>query len=141
MNERYNILIVDDQDEMASLLKKQLEQEAYIVDTSLVAADALEKIKNKKYHIVVIDIVMPNMGGIELLMAIKQYDPMTQVIMMTESSTMDRILKSLEYGANDYMLKPFKSEDYFLATINHSVQKLERWRDAFIQIVQRQSSC
>lgn len=141
MNERYNILIVDDEDEMASLLKKQLEQEAYIVDTSLVAADALEKIKNKKYHIVVIDIVMPNMGGIELLMAIKQYDPMTQVIMMTESSTMDRILKSLEYGANDYMLKPFKSEDYFLATINHSVQKLERWRDAFIQIVQRQSSC
>lgn len=136
MNERYNILIVDDEDEMGSLLKKQLEQEAYIVDTSLAADDALEKIQNKKYHIVVIDIVMPNIDGIELLIAIKQYDPMTQVIMMTESSTMDRILKSLEYGANDYMLKPFKSEDYFLATINHSVQKLERWRDAFIQIVQ-----
>lgn len=136
MNERYNILIVDDEDEMGSLLKKQLEQEAYIVDTSLAADDALEKIQNKKYHIVVIDIVMPNIDGIELLIAIKQYDPMTQVIMMTESSTMDRILKSLEYGANDYMLKPFKSEDYFLATISHSVQKLERWRDAFIQIVQ-----
>lgn len=136
MNKGYKILIVDDEEDVGRLLKKQLSQEAYDIDISLGAIDALEKIKQTKYHIVVIDIVMPQMDGIELLVAIKKYDPMTQIIMMTESSTMDRILRSLEYGANDYMLKPIKREDEVLAMINHSVQKLERWRDAFIQIVQ-----
>jgi len=136
MNDRYKILIVDDEEDVGSLLKKYFEQKGYAVDTSLAAIDALEKVKNTKYHIVVIDIVMPQMDGIELLIAIKKYDPMTQIIMMTESSTMDKIVRSLEYGANDYMLKPFKSEDYVLTMIDHSVQKLERWRDAFIQIVQ-----
>lgn len=136
MNERYKILIVDDDEAVGSLLKKQLEQEKYVIDTSMTAIDSLEKIKQTKYHIVVIDIVMPQMDGIELLIAIKKYDPMTQVIMMTDYSTIDRILRSLEYGANDYLLKPFKSEEYVLAMIDHSVQKLERWRDAFIEIVQ-----
>lgn len=136
MNKGYKILIVDDEEDVGRLLKKQLSQEAYDIDISLGAIDALEKIKQTKYHIVVIDIVMPQMDGIELLVGIKKYDPMTQIIMMTESSTMDRILRSLEYGANDYMLKPIKREDEVLAMINHSVQKLERWRDAFIQIVQ-----
>jgi DNA-binding NtrC family response regulator len=136
MNKGYKILIVDDEEDVGRLLKKQLSQEAYDIDISLGAIDALEKIKQTKYHIVVIDIVMPQMDGIELLVAIKKYDPMTQIIMMTESSTIDRILRSLEYGANDYMLKPIKCEDDLLSMINHSVQKLERWRDAFIQIVQ-----
>ncbi len=136
MNDRYKILIVDDEETVGNRLKECLEKAGYCVETSLLASEALEKVKNAKYHIVLTDIGMPQMDGIELLMAIKKYDPMTQIIMMTASSTIDKILRALEYGANDYMLKPFKSEDYVLAMVDHSVQKLERWRDAFIQIVQ-----
>jgi len=55
--------------------------------------------------------------------------------MMTDGSTMDSILKSLEYGANDYIYKPLKSAEYVLNVIDYSVQKLERWREAIIQLV------
>lgn len=64
-------------------------------------------IKNNKFHIVITDIVMPNMNGIDLLKAAKSYDALTQVIMMTGYSTMEITIQSLEFGANDYILKPF----------------------------------
>lgn len=136
MNNQYKILIVDDDKAVGNLLKEYFKSQEYAVDTSLSAVEALEKVKNTKYHIVMIDIEMPQMEGIELLKRLKKYDPMTQIVMMTESSTIDKILRSLEYGANDYIIKPFKSEDSVLTMIDHSVKKLERWRDAFIQIVQ-----
>jgi len=134
MNYKYKILIVDDEEEVLDTLKKHLEQEKYKVETTI-SDDALEKVKSDKYHIVLIDIVMPQMDGLELLREIKKYDPMTQIIMMTEGSTMDSILKSLEYGANDYIDKPLKSAEYVLNVIDYSVQKLERWREAIIQLV------
>ena len=134
MKYKYKILIVDDEEEVLDTLKKHLEQEKYKVETTI-SDDALEKVKSDKYHIVLIDIVMPQMDGLELLREIKKYDPMTQIIMMTEGSTMDSILKSLEYGANDYIDKPLKSAEYVLNVIDYSVQKLERWREAIIQLV------
>ncbi|HEY8805133.1 MAG TPA: response regulator [Clostridium sp.] len=134
MKYKYKILIVDDEEEVLDTLKKHLEQEKYKVETTI-SDDALEKVKSDKYHIVLIDIVMPQMDGLELLREIKKYDPMTQIIMMTDGSTMDSILKSLEYGANDYIYKPLKSAEYVLNVIDYSVQKLERWREAIIQLV------
>ncbi|MBU3099300.1 MULTISPECIES: response regulator [Clostridium] len=135
MKYKYKILIVDEQDEVLVTLKKQLEQEGYKVETTQSDAEAFEKIKGDKYHIVLIDIAMPEIDGLQLLREIKKYDPMTQVIMMTEHSTMDKILSSLEYGANDYINEPLKSTEYVISVIDYSVQKLERWRTAIIQIV------
>ena len=135
MKYKYKILIVDKEEEKLSTLKEHLEKEGYKVETTKGATDAFEKIKGDKYHIVLIDIAMPEMDGLQLLREIKKYDSMTQIIMMTEHSTMDKILSSLEYGANDYMYKPFKSDEYVMNIIDHSVQKLERWREAIIQIV------
>ncbi|PKM75617.1 MAG: hypothetical protein CVU92_00400 [Firmicutes bacterium HGW-Firmicutes-17] len=137
-NYKYKILIVDNEDneKVVSLLKKNLEQEGYGVDLCLSATEALEKAKITKYHIVLTAIDMPQMDGLELLREIKSYDPMAQVIMMTEFSTMARILSALEYGANDYILKPFKNNEYVLDIIQYSVKKLERWRNAFVEIVQ-----
>ncbi|MBU3188918.1 response regulator [Clostridium bowmanii] len=135
MKYKYKILIVDKEEEELSTLKKRLEQEGYKVETTKSAIDAFKKIKGDKYHIVLIDIEMPEMDGLGLLREIKKYDSMTQIIMMTQHSTMDKILGSLEYGANDYIYKPFESEEYVMNIIDHSVQKLERWREAIIQIV------
>ncbi|WP_373484603.1 response regulator [Acetobacterium sp.] len=138
MKSRYKILIVDnvENEEVVSLLKENLEQEGYGVDACLSATEALEKVKSTKYHIVLTAIVMPQMDGLELLREIKKYDSLAQVIMMTEFSTMARILSALEFGANDYILKPYKSTEYVLEIIQYAVKKLERWRAAFIEIVQ-----
>ena len=135
MKYKYKILIVDEKEEALATLKGHLEQEGYKVETTKSALEAFEKVKRDKYHIVLIDIAMPEMDGLQLLREIKKYDPMTQIIMMTESSTMDKILSSLEYGANDYIYEPLKSIEYVTSVIDYSVQKLERWRAAIIQIV------
>jgi DNA-binding NtrC family response regulator len=131
MNKRnYKILIVDDEDNILDALKKNLMLEGYKVDVSNNPSTALKKITNDKYHIVISDIIMPEFDGIELLKKIKDYDALTQVIMMTGYSTMDKTIQSLENGANDYILKPFKSIDYVIEIINLSIDKLERWRDS-----------
>jgi DNA-binding NtrC family response regulator len=135
MKDIYNVLIVDADEEKLSILERFLKQESYEVEVTQSAKDAFEKVKNKKYHIVITNITMPNMDGIELLKEIKKYDPMTQIIMMAEHSTMDKILNALEYGANDYIELPFKSEEFVKEVIDYSVQKLERWRDVILQLV------
>jgi DNA-binding response OmpR family regulator len=98
-------------------------------------AEAFFKVKKEKYHIVLADIAIPEIDGIQLLREIKEYDAMTQVIMMTGNSTMDKILTSLEFGANDYILKPFKSVEYVVTVIEYSLQKLERWRESIIELI------
>jgi len=135
MKQKYKILIVDDEEDIVEALKKHLKLEGYTVDTANSAAEAFEKVKNDKYHIVLTDIVMPDMDGIELLREIKSYDALTQVIMMTGYSTMDKTLSSLEFGANDYILKPFKSVEYVIEIIEYSIKKLERWRECIAQMV------
>ena len=135
MKDKYRVLIVDNEEEILYTLKKLLDQEAYEVETTLSAINAFEKVKSEKYHIVLVDIGMPEMDGIELLKEIKKYDALTQIIMMTGNSTMDKILSSLEYGANDYILKPFKSVENVKKVIDYSIEKLERWRQSFIEIV------
>ena len=134
MKYKYKILIVDNRQEVLVTLEKLLQQEGYTVETTQ-GTNAFEKIENNKYHIILIDIEMPEMDGVELLSEIKKYDPMTQIIMMTEHSTMDKILSSLEYGANDYIYKPLENTEFVMNVIDYSVQKLNRWREAIIQIV------
>lgn len=135
MKQKYKILIVDDEEGIVEVLKSHLKLEGYTVDTANSAAEAFNKVKKDKYHIVLTDIVMPEMDGIELLREIKSYDALTQVIMMTGYSTMDKTISSLEFGANDYILKPFKSVEQVIQIIDYSVHKLERWRESITQIV------
>lgn len=135
MKSKYKVLIVDAEEESQAKLKELLEQENYTVETARNAANALEKVKSDKYHIVLIETDLPGMDGIELLKAIKSYDALTQVIMTARHSTMEKILSSLECGANDYIPKPFESMQHVMQVIDYSVQKLERWRKAIIQLV------
>jgi DNA-binding NtrC family response regulator len=135
MKKKYKVLIVDDEEGIIFTLKKHLELEGYTVDSATGAVEAFNKVKNDKYHVVLTDIVMPEMDGVELLKEIKRYDALTQVIMMTGYSTMDKTLSCLEYGANDYILKPFNSIEQVISIVDYSIQKLERWRESIIQIV------
>lgn len=131
---KYKVLLVDEE-ETCCMLKKIMERDNYEINAAQNPIDALEKVKNEKYHIVLVDIDRPEMDGIELLKRIKEYDALTQVIMTARHSTMEKVLGSLEYGANDYIHKPFKSEEEIKKVIDCSVQKLERWREAIIQLV------
>lgn len=133
MRDKYKILVVNEE-EMAEIKKLQ-ELEDYKIETVKTAIMAFEKVKSDKYHIVLIDIDMTDMDGIELLRKIKTYDALTQIVMMTNHSTMEKILDSLEYGANDYIVNPFKNIKELEKVIGYSIEKLERWRESIIEII------
>lgn len=132
----YSIMILDDETAISDLLQRTFALAGYNqVETYADPANALKMFKKKKYHIVLADIMMPEIDGMEFLRKIREYDPLTQVIIMTAHSTLDRILTCLELGANDYILKPFKSNDYVLEVMDYSIKKLERWREAIKETI------
>jgi len=133
MRDKYKILVV--KKEEAAAFKTLQELEGYKIEIVGSSIKAIEKVKRDKYHIVLIDIDMTDMDGIELLKKIKAYDALTQLIMMTNHSTMEKILDSLEYGANDYIVNPLKDLKEVEKIINYSIEKLERWRESIIEIV------
>ena len=126
-SQKNRILIVDDEETITLLLKKVIEKDGYEVDVANSAASAIFLINKKKYHIVLSDILMPDMDGLELLREIRNKDPMIQVVMMTAGVTMSKTLTSLELGAADFILKPLDMEEVLLV-IRLCGAKLKRWQ-------------
>ncbi|MBP2628934.1 MAG: response regulator [Firmicutes bacterium] len=129
MYPQMRVLIVDDEQDVAWVIEEFLRMEGYEVYSTTSPIIALEMIKKQKYHIILSDILMPKMNGIEFLVQVKKYDALTQVIMMTGHSTMNYTMQCLEAGANDYVLKPFKNLSQVLELIKISEEKLKRWWD------------
>jgi len=123
-----NILVVDDEEGIRNSLSAYLKLEGYDVDTAVNGAEAIEKLQELKRNIILLDINMPVMDGLETLKIIKSRDFSIQVIMMTAFSTFEKTMKSLEYGASDYILKPFDDLTEILRLVKLSEEKLERWK-------------
>jgi len=123
-----NILIVDDEEGIRKSLGAYLKLEGYHVDTAGGGAEAIEKLRELKRNIILLDINMPGMDGLETLRAIKSHDFSIQVIMMTAFSTFEKTMKSLEFGASDYILKPFDDLTEILRLIQLSEERLDRWK-------------
>ena len=129
---KFKLLIVDDEELILKSLKKFFEKKENI--ETIVFSNpkkALEYIEKDKVHIALLDIQMPEMNGIDMLREIKVLDPLVQVIIMTAYSSLNRILMAFELGANDYIIKPFKSLDYVGEIVEHTVKKIERWKEIF----------
>ena len=100
------ILVVDDEIEVCKILKEFLSEKGYEVYTALDGATALQKVRETKPHVVLLDIIMPGMGGIDVLKEIKKIDPTTGVIMITAVTDHELAKRTLELGAYDYITKP-----------------------------------
>jgi two-component system NtrC family response regulator len=110
------ILIVDDEKNYLLVLSAVLEDEGYEVLTAPDGAEALEIQKSSDLDLVVTDMKMPGMDGIELLEQIKARDPDLPVIMMTAHGTVDKAVEAMQKGAYSYILKPFDNERLILFT-------------------------
>lgn len=135
-----NILVVDDEEGIRKSLCAYLRMEGYTVDTAADGAEAIEKLKNAKFNIILLDINMPVMDGLEAIQQIKALDFSIQVIMMTAFSTFDKTMKSLEYGATDYILKPFDNLAEILNLIRISEERLDRWKKNMSATIIKQRS-
>jgi DNA-binding NtrC family response regulator len=100
------ILVVDDEIEACNALKDFLTMKGYDVDTALDGPTALEKVKQSRPHIVLLDMIMPGMGGIEVLKKIKKVDPEIGIIMVTVVTDHEQAKETLALGAYDYITKP-----------------------------------
>jgi DNA-binding NtrC family response regulator len=103
-----DILFVDDDRAILEIVREYLAEIGYHIDVVDNGLAALERIKEKPYHIVFTDIKMPDIDGLELLSAIKEYRPETEVIIVTGHGSMESAIQAMKYGSYDYLQKPFK---------------------------------
>ncbi len=111
VNNKYNILVVDDEKDICRALDFLLSSEGYSVDTALSGEVAIEKIKEKWYDLVLTDLKMNRMDGIGLLKKAKEISPSLIVIIMTAYASVDNAVETMKVGASDYIVKPFVNED------------------------------
>lgn len=111
MSESKRILVVDDETSIREFLEIMLKREGYDVVTVGSATEALTLLKSKKVDVVISDISMPEMNGIELLGKIRSIHFDTAVIIMTAFGSTERAVEAMKLGATDYITKPFKIEE------------------------------
>lgn len=125
----HRILVVDDEQEILAALDTHLSLIGYEVKTCDDPEEAFNLISIEKFHIVLLDINMPSMTGIELLKKIKSIKPTIQVIMITAYSTLEKAIDCWEAGASDYILKPFADLDAIGSIVNLTSERIRRWED------------
>ena len=101
------ILVVDDEERICDAVKKALERIGYVVETSLHAEAALEKIHKGSFDMAICDIKMPGLDGITLLDRIKEYAPTLLVLMITGFASIESAVECMKKGAQEYIPKPF----------------------------------
>ncbi|MBI4056833.1 MAG: response regulator [Elusimicrobia bacterium] len=113
-NNSADLLVVDDEQEIRDLLSYTLVAHGYRVTTAANGQEALEKLKHSKFQLVISDISMPNMSGIEVLEAIKKIDPEIEVILATGYGTIETAVSAMKKGAFDFIQKPFQPHEILI---------------------------
>ncbi|MFO8058082.1 MAG: diguanylate cyclase [bacterium] len=119
--EKGKILIVDDDQFYQEFCTEILSGEGYLVRSTYTGEEALEILRNENFHVVLVDLVMPGMHGMEVLEKAKQINPVIDVIIMTGHASVDSAVKCLKSGAGDYLTKPLNPEELKL-TVKRTIE-------------------
>lgn len=111
---KYSILVVDDEELLRLSLARDLENEGYSVSMAESGDKAVELLENFEYELIITDLMMEGVGGIELLKCAKEKNNETMVIIITGYGSMDTAIEALQSGAADYMLKPYNKQEVLL---------------------------
>jgi two-component system, OmpR family, response regulator len=105
------ILVVEDEEKIARVLELELEYEGYSVTKVIDGLEALEAYRTGSWDLILLDVMLPGLSGIELLRRIRKNDILTPVILLTAKSSVEDKVSGLDLGANDYITKPFQIEE------------------------------
>ena len=105
------VLLVDDEEDFVDALAQRLEVRDFDVTTALSGADALERTEDTEIDLVILDVQMPGVDGLEVLREIKQRKPLIEVIMLTGHATVQTAIDGMKLGAYDFLLKPTETEE------------------------------
>jgi CheY-like chemotaxis protein len=112
-NDSPRILVVDDEESIRKLLQKCLAGEGYKIDTAPDGQAGLEKTLQKEYSLVITDVMMPRLGGLDFLKNVRVSRPTLPVVIITGFATTDITIQALKLGAVDFITKPFKLSEIF----------------------------
>jgi DNA-binding NtrC family response regulator len=108
---KIRVLLVDDEEQFVETLAQRLEARDFTVATAFNGDQALEYVKGKDVDVVVLDVLMPGISGIDTLRELKKIRPLTEVIMLTGHATVETAIEGMKLGAFDYLMKPTEIED------------------------------
>ncbi|MBD3371113.1 MAG: response regulator [Candidatus Coatesbacteria bacterium] len=130
------ILVIDDERRMCESIRILLEKEGYRVVTAGDGAEGIEILKEQRFSLVIVDLMMPKVDGFEVLSYVRRNLPQTLVIVITGYSSMRSSIEALRGGAYDYLTKPFDF-DIFKLTVEKALDKLriQRLNDEFISMI------
>ncbi len=118
-----SVLVVDDERSMTRLIAWRLNGDGFSCDQASSGKEALERIEEKEFDVVITDVVMPELSGIDLLKFIKKRDPEVQVILISALPTLDDAVEAIRSQVEDFLIKPFE-----LNQLSHAVTRALRHR-------------
>jgi CheY-like chemotaxis protein len=107
------VLVVDDEPVVANSMRRTLSRRGFQVEEAFTGREALTRILNEMYDLVLLDMKMPDANGLELLPTIRKHRPKLPVVMVTGYASIDTAVEAIQRGASDYMAKPFTPDELF----------------------------
>ncbi|MDP4858181.1 MAG: sigma-54 dependent transcriptional regulator [Desulfobacterales bacterium] len=121
-----SILIVEDDPDVRAMLTRTLGCGGYVVDSAADGSEALDKFRDNRFNLVITDVRLPRMNGLQLLGEIKQAEPHVPVIVITGYGSVQNAVEAMQGGASDYLLKPFSNEALQAAISRAGIVSQER---------------
>lgn len=118
-------LIIEDEEKVAHFLSQGLKEENYEVDTAYDGKKGLELIKNNTYDLILLDLMIPEIDGLQLLKIIRSWGNNTPVLIITAKNSKEDVVKGLDTGSDDYLTKPFSFEE-LLARIRALLRRVKK---------------
>lgn len=125
-----DVLIVDDDKQVLESLETHLSLQGYEAVTADESTNVMDTLEKRNFDCVLLDINMPQIDGINLLKQINQFDPTIEIIMMTGFNSLDKTMDAREYGASEYLLKPFNNMDELDTVLKQAQDRVQRWNQA-----------
>ena len=128
MKQQVNILIVDDEKDVADILKDCISDEERSIDVCYDGLDGIDHIQRNSYDLVIVDLVMPKVGGLDVLKYAKIANPDVLVIIITGYASLETAIMAVREGAYDYIRKPCKLEEIKIV-VDNAIDKIKLFRE------------
>lgn len=135
MSSPYRILCVEDDPEIGRLVSVQLEESGYAVDWVQDGALGLRRFREHASDLVILDLMLPSLDGLEICRRIREHDRRTPLIMLTAKAALRDVVLGLEMGADDYITKPFRTQE-LVARVQAILRRLDAARESADQVLQ-----